>query len=110
MLTPPQVEQFLITLRNPRYYEPNERGPILLFGMFDGKELPFIASQTDPMEYGRKIYQKAVEGFYGKIGPFVPEEKKRSELPRTNFIQQINDLQEIVEALRGEIRELKGQS
>jgi hypothetical protein len=73
MLTPFQVGEFLKTLHNPRYINPERAGAILFDGIFHGQLLPFFASPTDSMEYGRMIYAKAIEGAYGPIGEYVPE-------------------------------------
>jgi hypothetical protein len=77
MLTQTQVEKFLTTLHNPRWVEPNEQGPILLDGEFYGGKLEFFASPMDIMDYGREVYQKALDGYYGEIAPYDPERNMR---------------------------------
>lgn len=67
MLTPEQVKEFLKTLHNPRYINPDHTGAILLDGLFKGEILPFFASPFDKMSYGRIAYAKALVGAYGPI-------------------------------------------
>lgn len=67
MLTPEQVKEFLKTLHNPRYVNPDHTGAILLDGIFEGEIMPFFASPYDRMKYGRIAYAKAIVGRYGKI-------------------------------------------
>jgi hypothetical protein len=40
------------------------------FAEFDNF-LPFTASGSDPMQYGRQIYANLVNGVYGPIAPYV---------------------------------------
>jgi|SRR5580698_2470686 hypothetical protein len=72
MLTPDQLSEFLDTLKNPRFCQPEEDGPILLEGTFRGGKMDFFASPTDAMDYGRSVWKKAIDGFYGPIAPYDP--------------------------------------
>jgi hypothetical protein len=72
MLTQLQTGELLRTLKNPRYAEPIENSPILLDGEFNGYTIPFIASPYDMMDYGRNIYQRAIDGDFGPIKDFDP--------------------------------------
>jgi hypothetical protein len=38
------------------------------------EELPFAANANDPEEYGRTIYAQALNGDFGEIAPFEPQE------------------------------------
>jgi|HubBroStandDraft_2_1064218.scaffolds.fasta_scaffold00040_36 hypothetical protein len=70
MLTTEQRDEFLGTLYNPRYINPEHTGAILLDGVFNGQKMTFYASPLDPMEYGRKIYERVIAGEYGEIREF----------------------------------------
>ena len=70
MLTAEQVQEFLTTLRNPRYCNPDHTGPIVLDGTFNNGIMQFYASEWDMMEYGREVYRKAMDGEFGEIGPY----------------------------------------
>jgi len=72
MLTPDQLSEFLDTLKNPRFVTPEDGGPILLEGTYRGGKMDFFASRLDAMDYGRSIYQKALDGFYGPVAPYDP--------------------------------------
>jgi hypothetical protein len=72
MLTQLQVGEFLRTLRNPRYANENHEGAIALDGTYNGQTLVFFASPTDAMDYGRNIYQRAIDGDFGPIKDFEP--------------------------------------
>jgi hypothetical protein len=72
MLTPDQLSEFLDTLHNPRFVQPDPGGPILLDGEFRGGKMEFFASPLDSMPYGRSIWEKAMNGFYGPIAPYDP--------------------------------------
>jgi hypothetical protein len=72
MLTQLQIGDFLRTLHNPRYINPDHTGAILLDGNYNGLKMEFFASPTDPMDYGRNTYQLAIEGHYGPIADYTP--------------------------------------
>jgi hypothetical protein len=74
MLTPEQRDEFLGTLYNPQWVNPDHTGPIALTGIFMGNKMIFYASPTDMMEYGRQIYARVIAGEYGEILPYVGEE------------------------------------
>lgn len=74
MLTQLQIGDFLKTLHNPRYINPEHTGAILLDGTYNGLRMEFYASPTDPMEYGRNTYKQAIEGHYGPIADYKPEQ------------------------------------
>jgi hypothetical protein len=61
------MDEFLKTLHNPRYVNPDHSGAILLNGIFEGEILPFFASPYDRMKYGRIAYAKAIVGAYGQV-------------------------------------------
>jgi len=67
MLTQLQVGELLKTLKDPHYAEPGENSSVVLYGEFNGYTIPFIASPKDMMDYGRNIYQRAIDGDYGPI-------------------------------------------
>jgi hypothetical protein len=77
MMTPEQRDEFLGTLYNPRYAKPDHTGPIALTGIIGEQKILFYASPTDPMEYGRKIYERVIKGEYGEILEYEPIEQKR---------------------------------
>lgn len=60
------------TVTNPTYSDPSNTGIDCLV-QFDGRPspLPFRATATDEMEYGREIYAACVNGDYGPIAPYV---------------------------------------
>lgn len=35
-------------------------------------EMPFNATSFDPMPYGVELYNRAKNGEYGEIGPYIP--------------------------------------
>jgi hypothetical protein len=72
MMTQLQVGEFLRTLTNPRYADQSQQGSIVLDGIYNGQILPFYASPTDAMEYGRNIYRRAIDGDFGPIGDYEP--------------------------------------
>lgn len=37
-----------------------------------GSAMPFTASANDSTDYGRQLFQNAVSGIYGPVGPYVP--------------------------------------
>jgi hypothetical protein len=73
MMTQLQIGEFLRTLKNPRYAEYNGDGSIVLDGTYNGMTLQFIASPNDAMDYGRNIYKRAIDGDFGPIKEFDPE-------------------------------------
>lgn len=72
MLTTQQRDTFLESLHEPHYMDKEHKGPILLYGDIGGQKIAFWASPNDSMDYGREIYQKCLDGFYGEIedGPY----------------------------------------
>jgi hypothetical protein len=72
VMTLEQRDEFLGTLFNPRYTNPEHEGPVLLDGIFNGQTIQFFASPFDMMEYGRKIHARVLAGEYGEIGPYEP--------------------------------------
>jgi hypothetical protein len=73
MMTLEQRDEFLGTLYNPRYANPDHTGAIALTGIIGEQKLIFYASPLDPMEYGRKIYARVIAGEYGEILEYEPE-------------------------------------
>jgi hypothetical protein len=80
MLTADQVTEFLKTLHNPRYCNADQTGPIILDGTFNNGPMEFYASPWDMMDYGKEIYQKAIDGAYGPIGPYQSPVEKPAKL------------------------------
>jgi hypothetical protein len=74
-MTLEQLDEFLGTLFNPQYVSPDHTGSIALTGIVNGKKLIFYASPLDPMEYGRKIYNRVIAGEYGEILEYEPIEQ-----------------------------------
>jgi hypothetical protein len=76
MMTQEQIDEFLGTLYNPRYVNPDHTGAIAMTGIIGGQKILFYASPLDPMEYGRKIYARVIAGEYGEILECEPEKVK----------------------------------
>jgi hypothetical protein len=72
VMTVEQRNEFLETLYEPRYATADPKGPIALTGIFEGYKVTFWASPRDPMEYGRKIYDRILKGEYGEISDYTP--------------------------------------
>jgi hypothetical protein len=93
MMTQLQVGEFLRTLTNPRYTEANHQGSIVLDGIYNGQILPFYASPIDAMEYGRNIYERAINGDFGPIGDYVqvtlPEELPDPKIPQMDLFSEV---------------------
>lgn len=70
MLSGKTLDRFLESLKNPRWVEPEGRGPILLDGEINGGKVQFFASSIDGADYGREVYEKAINGHYGEIAPY----------------------------------------
>ena len=54
--------------------------------------IPFTASPDDCEEYGRKIYQEAVEGKLGEIAPYIPPPPPTDEQLATEARTKRNQL------------------
>jgi hypothetical protein len=69
-----EVKALFKTLKNPRYATEENQGvaPIVFDAIDNGKDIQFIASPQDVMEYGRELWKEAHEGKYGPIGQFNP--------------------------------------
>jgi hypothetical protein len=76
MMTLEQRDEFLGTLYDPRYVNADHTGAIALTGISGGQKMLFYASPNDPMEYGRKIYERVIKGEYGEILPYEPKKEK----------------------------------
>ena len=63
----------LISASNP-IWSNLENTAVDIIAQFDTfpSPLPFTASSTDPEEYGRNIYTRAISGEFGPIAPYVP--------------------------------------
>ena len=54
------------------------------------EELPFGATNHDPHEHGRNIYERAVDGEFGPIAPFVaPTSEAGANQPSTQGSQDL---------------------
>jgi hypothetical protein len=111
MLTVEQRDEFLKTLCNPQYVNPDHIGPIALTGTINGQKLIFYASPYDTMKYGKDIYDRVIKGEYGEISEFVPEaisqQRRTSDThPMTKIIE---DLRKEINDLKSEVAELKAQ-
>jgi hypothetical protein len=60
----------MITAHTPRY---NANGSITLLATFPwlSEEVPFSASPNDSEAHGRELYQRAMNGEFGPIAPYV---------------------------------------
>lgn len=68
------VLDMIDTLNNPRWAlpgTPTDLSAVALDCMQYGLPGVFIASPQDPEEYGVEIWNKAIAGEYGQIGPYV---------------------------------------
>ena len=74
MLTEVQVIEFLKTLHNPRYANPDHTGAIKLTGIYENQFMYFFASPYDKARYGRIIYAKAISEAYGKVREYDPSD------------------------------------
>jgi hypothetical protein len=72
--TPDEIIALFKTFKNPRYTteENPATAPITLDGVFNGREMQFIATPQDVMEYGRVLWHDVHNGKYGPIGDFNP--------------------------------------
>ena len=53
------------------------------------EELPFGATNHDPHEHGRNIYERAVAGEFGEIAPFVGTPSAGENQPSTQGSQNL---------------------
>jgi len=53
------------------------------------EELPFGATNHDPHEHGRNIYERAVAGEFGEIAPFVASTVAGQNQPSTQGSQNL---------------------
>ena len=53
------------------------------------EELPFGATNHDPHEHGRNIYERAVDGEFGEIAPFVATLTAGENQPSTQGSQDL---------------------
>ena len=44
-----------------------------------GESLPFLATSSDPEDYGREIYTRAVAGEFGEVSPYIAPAKTDDE-------------------------------
>jgi len=59
--------------KNPEYSSPNEASIFMDVKFEEFPDyIPFNATPTDPMEYGRTLYANAQAGMYGPVAPYVP--------------------------------------
>jgi hypothetical protein len=93
MMTQLQVGEFLRTLTNPRYADPSHQGSIVLDGIYNGQILPFYASPTDAMEYGRNIYERAISGDFGPIKEYeqitLSESLPDPKIPQLDLFSEV---------------------
>jgi hypothetical protein len=65
------VDELMASLRNPRHASVD--GPGIEFdGVFQNKNVTFVAHPNDIEEHGRQIYERAQRGDFGKIGNWAP--------------------------------------
>jgi hypothetical protein len=53
------------------------------------EELPFGATNHDPHEHGRNIYERALDGEFGEIAPFSVSGPPKSDQPNTTGSQDL---------------------
>ena len=65
----------LVSAHSPVYSSPDHSTISLMvkFGEFE-EELPFNATNFDPHEHGRNLYERALAGEFGEIAPYVAPE------------------------------------
>lgn len=63
-------------------WDSHEQLFINLFVQFEEfeEELPFAANPKDPEAHGREIFQRAIDGEFGEIAPYIEPEKPPEQL------------------------------
>lgn len=77
----------IVSATDPVFTEA-DRSAVRLMVLFEEfKEagpVPFIAHRRDSENHGRELYQRAVDGEFGEIGPYVaPPKQVRAREPRS---------------------------
>lgn len=75
-----------LNARSPKWGSEDKKSVELIIDLGEMRGIPFTARADDPEESGRKLFKKANEGVFGKVGEYSGPSK--SELEAARFSRQ----------------------